>query len=310
MEYLVAGYTMVNDIVFADGSKVTNQLGGTVFSAAGVKLWRDSLAYVGVAGQDFEDLYGDFFGDNHIQCLMQNCIPETLRYEMHYGADGTWQEVCTQGQMYERRAAQRCHLRTEHFAPGCDRNTRGVYLEASLDNPIAQQFPQLKCLFPRGVLMWEIATSDLLDPRRKACIEECIAQVDAYSMNLHEARHFFDTDSVHQVLAGIQKLGKPCFLRAGEQGAYWLEPGQIAFLPALEVDQSVDATGCGNCSTAAAMIGFAEELPAEITLAMANVSAAYNARQYGPWPLCTPQVRAEAREKMEKLAARCRFLDT
>ena len=47
MEYIVAGYNMVTDIYYPDGRIVKNEPGGSFYSAAGIKLWRDSLAYVG-----------------------------------------------------------------------------------------------------------------------------------------------------------------------------------------------------------------------------------------------------------------------
>ncbi|MFQ7158742.1 MAG: hypothetical protein ACLRPX_03600 [Ruthenibacterium sp.] len=34
---------------------------------------------------------------------------------------------------------------------------------------------------------------------------------------------------------------------------------------------------------------------------MANVSAGFNARQYGPWPLATPEARRQAQQQKEAL---------
>ena len=63
-------------------------------------------------------------------------------------------------------------------------------------------------------------------------------------------------------------------------------------------------TGCGNCSTAAALIGLAEcKSPIEI-LAMANISAAYNAKQYGPWKRTDEKTRMEAEALKAKIMAK------
>ena len=47
MEYVAAGYTMVNDIVFADGRRAEDVPGGSVFSASALALFRDRVGYVG-----------------------------------------------------------------------------------------------------------------------------------------------------------------------------------------------------------------------------------------------------------------------
>ena len=58
MEYIVAGYNMITDIFYADGKVEKASPGGSFYSAAGIKMWRDSIAYVGTAGPDFNDYYG------------------------------------------------------------------------------------------------------------------------------------------------------------------------------------------------------------------------------------------------------------
>ena len=45
MEYIVAGYNMLTDITYSDGSTIENTPGGSFYSASGVKFWRDSVAY-------------------------------------------------------------------------------------------------------------------------------------------------------------------------------------------------------------------------------------------------------------------------
>ena len=64
MEYIVAGYNMLTDITYSDGSTIENTPGGSFYSASGVKFWRDSVAYLGTAGPDFERWYGKWVSDN------------------------------------------------------------------------------------------------------------------------------------------------------------------------------------------------------------------------------------------------------
>ena len=301
MEYLVGGYTMLNDFDLKDGRQLRDVLGGSVFSAAGIRLWRDSVAYIGAAGEDFDQYYGPYFEANGIRVSVKKPVKYTLRYQMKYIADGSWEENCRYGEAYEEEASRLCALDASQFAPYCDENTKGIYLEASLHAPITGQFGQLKRMMPNGKLMWEITTGDLLAPGRHAQVLKKIEETDAFSMNLNEAKVFFGLDTLDDVLEELHKIGKPCFFRAGEKGAYMLQDGQTAFLPAVGTAESVDPTGCGNCSTAASLVGYAEGLGPWQTTAMANVAAGFNARQYGPWPLVTPQVRSEARQQRDML---------
>lgn len=292
---------MLNDIMFADGSSITDQLGGSVFSAAGIRLWRDSVAYIGVAGEDFDLHYGPFFKANGIITEVRKEIPKTLHYVMKYESDGRWSEYCKYGDEYEEDASKKSMLTVEMFSKCCDENTKGIYLEAALKTEITNHFAELKALMPSGKLMWEIATGDLMDPSRKEKVLERIGQTDIYSINFNESKAFFGIDTEEKAIREIIALKKPCFFRAGTKGAYMIQDGEVSFLPSVGVDKSVDATGCGNCSTAVSLIGFAEDLSPVETLAMANVAAAYNARQYGPWPLVTDEVQRQARAEMTEL---------
>ncbi len=301
MEYLVGGYTMLNDFDLPGGKRLRDVLGGSVFSAAGIRLWRDSVAYIGAAGEDFDRFYGPYFENNGIAVSVKKPVDRTLRYQMKYNDDGSWEESCQYGPEYEQKAARLCLLEAGQFAPYCGEDTKGIYVEAALSTRIVNQFSELKAMMPNGKLMWEITTGDLLTPSRHTQVLEKIQTVDAFSMNFNEAKAFFGKQELEEVLDELRKIGKPCFFRAGERGAYMLQGSETAFLPAVGTEESVDPTGCGNCSTATALIGYAEGLGPWETVAMANVSAGFNARQYGPWPLATPEARRQAQQQKEAL---------
>lgn len=301
MEYIVGGYTMINDIVLDKDHVICGKLGGSVFSAAGVKLWNDSVAYVGVAGEDFEALYSEFLDNNGIQRAMLAPFPETLRYRMTYSENGAWSEVCANGPEYEESASKASCLHAGMFKGYCGEDTKGIYVEASVRQPVTDEFCELKKMMPHGKLMWEIASSDLYCPELRGRVLSVIETADIYSMNYHEARAFFGVDSVADAVERLKGIGKPCFFRAGTDGACMIDGGKAEFLPAVGTEDSVDPTGCGNCSTAAALVGFAEGRTLKETVAMANVAAWLNARQYGPWPVCDQKTRTAAWEKFHEL---------
>lgn len=304
MEYIVAGYNMLNDLNFADGRKIKNELGGSVFSLAGIKLWRDSLAYVGIAGKDFLDYYGEFLLENQIAFYVEERLSHTLYYVLDYFADGSFRETCLYGEDYEEEAYDNSKYDASFFTQFCNEETKGIYLEASLDTQIVYEFDTLKKMMPNGKIMWEIVTSDLHNPERKDKIIELIGHVDYYSMNFNEAKAFFSVDTEAEAISELLKIKKPCFFRVGEKGAYLIQDGSVTFLAAIGTEECVGETGCGNCSTAAALIGLAEcKSPIEI-LAMANISAAYNAKQYGPWKRTDEKTRMEAEALKAKIMAK------
>ncbi|MBR6801393.1 MAG: carbohydrate kinase family protein [Eubacteriaceae bacterium] len=294
MEYIVAGYNMITDIYYPDGRVIKASPGGSFYSAAGIKMWRDSVAYVGTAGSDFNDYYGKFFSDNEISTHIAEVLPKTLSYDLIYAEDGSWTERCSYGEEFEAMAKDIGRITPEMFAPLCDENTKGIYIEASLSAKIADNFPEVKALIPNGKLMWEINTEDLFDPTKKEAILERIGQVDIYSVNLHEARGFWGVETLEKVIDEIRKIGKPCFLRLGEEGAGMVTNEYAVFAPPVNVEKSVDPTGCGNCSTAASLIGYAEGIDPFETVMMANISAGFNALQVGPWPKVDTKTRETA----------------
>ena len=294
MEYLAGGYTMISDIYYADGSSRINDAGGSAYAVGGMRLWRDSVGYVGTAGKDFSQFYGPFYRDNGIRLFMEFSLEETLHYDLHYAPDGSWTESCLKGDGYENEARILGSLTPELFSRGVDKDTKGVYLEAAMNTGIVHRFGELKSVIGNARLMWEIEASDLYEPALRADILRLIPQADCFSINMNEGKAFFETADEKDVIKSISRIGMPCFLRAGEAGAYWIEDGRAVFVPSYGADTSVDATGCGNASTAAALIGFAEGFHPAKTVAMANVSAYYNSRCHGLYPLYDAKIRREA----------------
>ena len=300
MEYIAAGYNMLTDVFFADGRSIRNTPGGSWYAASGLVFWRSSVAYVGTAGPDFDAYYGDWFAANGIVCNVKKCLPETLKYELRYRPDGIWTETCSQGEEYEKVAKDIGRITPDMIASCAGPETKGIYVEASLSAKIADGFEEVKALVPQALLMWEINGDDLRDPACKEAIETRIAQADAFSMNFDEACGFFGTQDEQAILAALKKYGKPCFFRLGERGSCLVTPKETVFAPAIGLAESVDPTGCGNCSTAASLIGLAEGMSPERTVWMANLAASYCARQTPPWPKADDAFRAEMEKKLEE----------
>ena len=307
MEYIAAGYNMLTDVTFADGTQICSTPGGSWYAAGGLVFWRKSVAYVGTAGPDFEQYYGKWFRENGIDCRVEPCLPETLRYSLVYRQDGIWTESCSQGEDYEAKAKDIGRITPAMIAACAGPETKGIYIEASLSAKIADGFEELKALVPQAMLLWEINGDDLRDPACKEAIESRIAQVDAFSLNYDEACGFFGTSDPDAILTGLRAYGNPCFFRLGEAGAGLVTADGAVFASAIGLSDSVDPTGCGNCSTAASLIGLAEGYPAERTVLMANLAASYCARQTPPCPKADDAFRAQMEQKLEELLGSTAF---
>ena len=288
-EYLAAGISIVNDICFADGSRTDNILGGCcVYAMSGIGCFTESVLPVTAGGPDFEALYGQWFTQNAVErCGVHITMPATHHTRLSYEADGRWSEVSLYGDGYFAEQKQNNMTRAAQLLPHIGPHSKGLYLDSLADDGIWQELQLIRSAAPQLRIMWEPPTmcSASSDPATKQAVREHILACDFYSMNLGEAEAFFGVKGRDAVLAAIAALGRPCFLREGENGATWAENGDAVHLPALLSSEGIDPTGCGNCSTAAALWARCEGYGAAETVALASAAASLCARQRGPSPI-------------------------
>ena len=293
---------MTNDIIFTDGTESKGHLGGAgLFALTGVKCWEDDVLFLTPAGPDFLGTYGGFMADNQLSlCGVRYTLPHTLYEVLRYFPDGTWVLRSIYGEHYREAQRENLALRAEMVLPFCGPETRGIYLCSAPDDAIWDELGRIREAAPNAKIMWELPQR-VERPELVERIFQNIEKVDYYSLNLPESKLYFGTGSEEQSLAAIIRHPKPCFFRVGERGAYWAEGGAAAFAPSVEADSAVDPTGCGNCSTAAAMVGAAEGLPPQMIAIKANIAAGLTARQYGPFPKMTAGLRRELEAKARRL---------
>lgn len=294
MRYLVTGCTILNDMLYADGSRVEGFLGGAIYALNGIKPYCDDVILITTAGQDFDQFYGPYYRANQLSTAgVQLLLPKTHYNTVEYHPDGRWWEYSKYGPEFEAEWWPKSHIRAEYVTPFADENTRGIYFESGVREVIWRNLADLRKAAPNAMLMAELLTADANDPVLKPDLLALIGAVDIYSLNLPESLAFFGTRSETESIQAILALGKACFFRVGEKGAYMIQDGKAWFAPAKGVETSVDSTGCGNCSTGAALYGYAEGLHPLRTAVLANLAAGLNARQYGPYPLFTADLRAD-----------------
>lgn len=90
-DFLALGNLTLDDVVTADGRIAPAQLGGNgVYAAAGIRLWGESIALVGVVGNDFPQQWLDaLVGANiDISGVQRLDLPHQLRSRVFYFPDG------------------------------------------------------------------------------------------------------------------------------------------------------------------------------------------------------------------------------
>lgn len=300
MKYIVVGPTIVNDILFADGSKSKGHIGGSIFCLEGVKVWEDSCLYLSNVGKDFSEFYGEWMDANH--CTydgLQYILPHTQYTELVYEENGLHSEQSVYGAEEEELVERLDYISAKQISRYCEEDTKGIYIETSETNPFWEELSSIRRK-SQAKIMWELPTSAAMTAQRHEQVLKCIRKTDIYSLNLPEAKALFSAESEEEAIREIKSLNVPCFFRVGKKGSYMIAGGEAAFADSVVVGEIVDPTGCGNCSTAAAMYAYCEGSSLFDTARMANISASYNLLQYGPYPVLDEKVREEARGLIKK----------
>ena len=294
MSYIISGCTLVDDIIYPNGQSVTGQLGGSIYALTGIKPYADDVLFVTTAGPDCADYYGEYYRRNGLSMAgVKSVLPHTRHNILAYDTEGRWREYSKHGVDFELTWSNTSRIQAAHILPHVSPLTRGIYFESAVREPIWRDLPAIRAAAPQAKLMWELLPSDCDAPNRHAAIRKLIQRIDIYSLNLPESMVLFGTTSEADSIAAIIALGTPCLFRVGTRGAYMIQDGRAWFAPSYDLDATVDPTGCGNCATGTALYGYAQGLHPLRTVVMANLAAALNARQYGPYPAFTAALRQE-----------------
>ncbi|MEA4912775.1 MAG: PfkB family carbohydrate kinase [Oscillospiraceae bacterium] len=302
MKYLVTGATITNDILYADGTRADGFLGGALYALNGVKPYCDDVLLVTTAGPDFGSIYGAYYRANGLSMDgVEPVLPRTRYNYLEYAPDGRWIEYSKYGADFDVDYRAAWSILADYVIKRADADTKGIYIESGVNEPIWGDIPRIREKAPNAKIMWELDTPDVDDPLvRKQLLPVIKEHCDIYSLNLPESKDLFGTTSEEASVEAIRAFGVPCFFRVGKKGAYMIADGKAWFAGSVDADKSVDSTGCGNCSTGAAMYGFCEGLHPLKTVLYANYAAGLNAAQIGPYALYTKSLRAELLEKIER----------
>lgn len=284
MKYLVIGPSIINDIKFADGTVKKGIIGGSIFCVAGIKLWCDDCLYISNVGKDYSNFYGNWMKTN--KCSydgINEILPHTQYTLLTYGEEGLHDEVSIYGSEEEQLVNELDRHKASLISEFCDSTTKGIYIEA---NESDELWDSLDLINAKGniKIMWELPTSVSLNSKRHEKAFDIIKRTGLYSVNLPEAKCLFNAASEEKAIEKIIDFNIPCYFRVGKKGSYMICDGKAYFANSVNLGKIADSTGCGNCSTAAALYGFCEGYTPEKIAMMGNIAAGYNILQYGPFP--------------------------
>lgn len=295
MEFIIQS-TAVLDVITRPGhSDAVEAPGGAGFYAmAGMKVWEDHLRIVTGVGADYFARLGAWYRRNSLPMdglLIRH--PRTPRTEVRYAPDGTRVET-------PRFGAAHYHLMeaapgdVARFCGGCS----GMYVFRDDDRAYWREMLALKRAHGFS-LLWEIS-ADAAAPGRLDNVQAIAAQVEILSLNEAEARTLLGADRLQDCLEQLAAWPVPLiYLRLGRRGVILLQNGRQVFVPSVPNLPVADATGGGNSSSGAALVGYCRGCSLEEIGAMGNAAASLCIAQWGVPPRMDASLRAEARRRFD-----------
>ena len=304
MKYIATGNVMLDSVRRIDSREYSRKhIGGpATFAYSGMKLWTDDVMQCCNVGADYREFFGPWFEKNQIETRgFKIKCDKTTHLSLIYNLDGTYgMDPDSDGHSFSS-VRNIGYMRTSPREIGAltsGKDVKGVYIWSETDHVYWDELDAIKRRDGFKV-MWEIESQVSVLSNMDNVLYALIT-VDIFSINLQEAQTLFKVEGDDACIRQLQKLPVDMTLfRVGERGLYVVTPGEAIYLPPAP-GPVVDATGCGNCSTGAALYAYGEGFDPLMIGIIANVAASYNIRQYGVIPDFAA-VREEAYEQAKKL---------
>ncbi len=302
--YIVSGSNNVDRIIpFEDPTKISHAIGGGVnYALTAMSLFGEDILSVSYAGLDFDRYYGDWFRDNGFSSEgIVRAFEKTYRVDLVYQENGTYVTAGTvrEGSVYGRNTPNMDLLRPWLEGP----ELRGLHL---LCHGNAVFFEQLQQYRHKGIKIgyeMEVAKKTYVD--MTAFAEEVVKLVDYFSVSITEAAEIWPgVRDERDALEIFAPMGCDVFFRMGRKGAYMVSGGYAYYSPMVDEFGSIDPTGCGNSSTAAAFLSLCEGEGPMRAAQVGAVAASLAAGCHGLVPKLTPELRRRCKELADEYTER------
>ena len=300
-KYIVSGSAIIDNVIPFDKTQphVIRPGGGAPFALTGIRLWDDDAALVVYTGKDFETYYGEWLSKNNIDYSgIVKFTEHTRVIDLIYNEEGTFSFV----DMYPDEYANNSDKVTRALLEPCiDSSTKGIHILGKGEpDTIADMYSMCREKGIKFGVEYEIFTLFGRDDNVEL-FRELASYTDYYSLSHYECKNLFKgIRDVNDSIELLESFEKPCFLRAGTDGAYFLIDGQKNFSPLISEFGDVDPTGCGNSSTSAAFWAMCEGYSPLEASYIGAITASVNAGTEGIIQDLTPELRAKCFDILRK----------
>lgn len=297
MEYVIATTVSTDEVHLADGTVFENQPGSAGFYAlAGVRMLTDKVIVCGGIGPDYLERHKKWYENNRVSTeglVEQSEVSPTI--VIHYFPDGSRTDEPNIG----LKEFRELDPSPDEVFQCCDQNTKGVYIFKAFERDYLDALIGGKIRFGYR-LMWEIS-EDACKPENIDVIESYLKDIDVFSINRHEAKLLYGTESEEEAERRLLKASPNwVFFRRGSEGAHMLVKGTVYECPSLKNISVVDTTGGGNSSSGAVLYGYCEGYDPQMAGCLGSAVAAKVIAQFGVPDLITDSMREEIIEQAKK----------
>lgn len=299
MKYVIASTAVTDEIWFADGKTVEKVAGGAgIYALCGIKLWSDEILLATGVGEDYKEIYKEWYTENHISMdglvVKDKKTPKTL---IQYFSNGEREETPLYGEEHYKKI----ELTPEELAPHFI-TAKGIYIFKNIDENYWTKIIELKKI-SQTIVMWEIAC-DATFYENLPSVKRIAQNLEILSINLTEAKNLFGLDNLKDIVREFKTWNlKLVYLRRGSEGAIMITPSQTVEIPAEKNVTVIDPTGGGNSSSGAVLYGYCEGVDWKSCGKMGSISAAMCISQYGVPPRISLEMREEAIRKIKQEVA-------
>lgn len=294
MKFLVQSTAVLDMIILPNTAETIEAPGGAgLYAMAGMKVWTDEVCLVTGVGADYAPRFAGWYRQNGLPMdglrVKHSCTPQT---QVRYAPDGTRTEIPLLGEAHYRHM-EVTPKEMEAFCRGCS----GMYLFRRDDLAFWQELLALKrdCGF---ALLWEIS-ADAAVPEHLSSVRALAEQVDVFSINQGEAQRLLAVAHLDDAVNCLLSWNVPLiYLRLGSRGVMLLQRHRCVFVPSVPGITVVDATGGGNSSSGAALVGYCQGRSLEEIGAMGNVAASFCIAQWGVPARFDAALREKAHRRM------------
>lgn len=294
-DYFVLTQIIIDDIYLPDGQEIKGQLGGGVFTAAGMRIWSDSVGICSGIGPGFSGGYDKWFIENGIDVAGVLRQERCTHSRINYFPDGEREEILIPGYGSHRLMQAQFHELPERYV-----RSKGMYIFKDCEMEFwdgARRYFEGS----RMIKVWEIHGA-AAEMENKDTVAECLSIMDIFSLNFVEGQRLTGESQPADIVKALHSMhAKTLILRMGANGALASNGKDVYHIPAVSTNV-VDVTGGGNSSTGGFLVGYCES-GGDIVFAgaCAAVSASFMIEQYGVPSIINSGLMEEARQRASRL---------